>query len=486
MLGAGADADTIARAALSPTGGGDRSVVESLGPWPHAQRDPRVPTSIPVRISIDDVPGEALARNLSEGGMFIEMLSPPSTGTRLAVTFSPKELFGRIEAEAEVVWCRPEDEGLEGRRAGVGVRFTRLDLRSRDLIRDFVTLVRSKLALSPAGHADEHAPAPLHVVDMDDVGGVILAGEAELAATFQTWVDGFRDVTGREDFLWRWCYKGVLLTSLTGVEARHARATHAAKLLALLFDVLLEDAADPGRAGNPDLRLGPGFIDALLDVPFRPRERVRLAGLGAHEIDYLAFVIEVWDALRDRIALLPRYGDLAEQFVFDVHQLVNRVRFLHHVRRRPSALNADEHAVYVPHRMHLMLSGTLDLMAFPDFDVNLTGRLREVLFAAQKMGYAADALSSWEAQVRRGDFLNPVVARALACGAVAREDLTAERAGDVVQRIRERGVASSLLADWTRERARVRERGEGLPCVDVGALLGGLEALVRIHLGIRD
>ncbi len=65
----------------------------------------RIPLSFPLRISIPDIGKftEAHAKDLSEGGMFIPMASPPPEGSAVRVEFYLESAGKTIQAEGRVV-----------------------------------------------------------------------------------------------------------------------------------------------------------------------------------------------------------------------------------------------------------------------------------------------------------------------------------------------------------------------------------------------
>ena len=109
-------------AACSPKGGTER------------RRRPRVRLTLdgvtPVWLSGEGFRGRGLARNISEGGVLVQVDQPPPIGSRVEVTFEPVEssrqasesLTLRGEVRHQVAWTFTQDGERQTLRA-VGIRF---------------------------------------------------------------------------------------------------------------------------------------------------------------------------------------------------------------------------------------------------------------------------------------------------------------------------------------------------------------------------
>ena len=89
----------------------------------------RLDKAFPVFVSGDGGIAFGIARNISEGGMFVETHSPEPLGTRLRVTFAFPGSNAEITAEAEVRYVSTLNYGETGGglRAvqGMGLKFVR-------------------------------------------------------------------------------------------------------------------------------------------------------------------------------------------------------------------------------------------------------------------------------------------------------------------------------------------------------------------------
>jgi uncharacterized protein (TIGR02266 family) len=99
----------------------------------------RIPFREPVIVAYDKFEEfvEEVSDNLSMNGMFVRSIQPKRPGTVLSFEFRLGEDMSLIQGLAEVAWRRPTTEGPD-QPAGMGVRFLKIDMRSRDLIKRLV------------------------------------------------------------------------------------------------------------------------------------------------------------------------------------------------------------------------------------------------------------------------------------------------------------------------------------------------------------
>ena len=97
----------------------------------------RVPLETDVRLSIDHSESWGWSRNVSRGGMFIELEElGPEPETELQIEFSLPELSHALAPTAKVVWRR-RPHGA-GDRCGMGLQFLKLDRDAARQLDDFV------------------------------------------------------------------------------------------------------------------------------------------------------------------------------------------------------------------------------------------------------------------------------------------------------------------------------------------------------------
>ena len=92
--------------------------------------------------TVDELFSE-FARNINEGGLFVETDTPPDVGSLVALEFKipgsdePIQVMGRVVRASQ---------GESGEIPGMGIEFENLDGQSRDLINDLVRNLRVGMA----------------------------------------------------------------------------------------------------------------------------------------------------------------------------------------------------------------------------------------------------------------------------------------------------------------------------------------------------
>jgi uncharacterized protein (TIGR02266 family) len=81
---------------------------------------------------------ERYATNVSRGGIFVQSQRTQPMGTLIRFEFQLSDKQAVIRGEGRVAWAVPFDPAHPERTYGMGVRFTRLDVKSKKLIDDMV------------------------------------------------------------------------------------------------------------------------------------------------------------------------------------------------------------------------------------------------------------------------------------------------------------------------------------------------------------
>jgi uncharacterized protein (TIGR02266 family) len=112
-----------------------RVVQEALETTPRAHI--RIRTLLPVHAGVasSDYFNDAFTTDLSEGGMFVRTRKPVDVNTQLSCRFS---LYGQVIQMDTVVLYRNHPGGKLYRDPGMGLQFSRIASKDRELIRRFV------------------------------------------------------------------------------------------------------------------------------------------------------------------------------------------------------------------------------------------------------------------------------------------------------------------------------------------------------------
>ena len=297
-----------------------------------------------------------------------------------------------------------------------------------------------------------------------------------LPEELEFWAAEYAKVGQRDQFLWKWCLEGVSLTSLPCVDAELRHANNVTKVLGVMLDVLLDDVAD--QSGQED------YLERLLEIPYAVVPPT-FTEFSQEQQAYAETACRVWDAIIARAQAYPRYAEFQTLLRFDYAQLLNTMRYSHMINRDPQLVNLAEHDLYLPHNMHMMVSGTLDLMCSRAFDRTELGRLREVLWHAQCMGRIGNLITTWERELAERDFTSGVFAHALQQGLLDVHDLVSGDAEALRKTIASHDCEEFFLRRWRDHRARILSLAGAVRTVDINSFVAGLERLLESHLGSR-
>jgi hypothetical protein len=301
-------------------------------------------------------------------------------------------------------------------------------------------------------------------------------GCRELSPELRSWVEQYARVGARNPYLWKWCCRGVEVTTLPCVPLEAREELCDTKVLGVMLDVLLDDVAD--HRGDAD------FLEHLISLLDGRADRAAPLA-SAEQRAYAEFATEVWNEIQRRVRRYPHFDEYAELLRFDYLQLLNTMRYSRLVNQTPALLNTAEHDLYLPHNMHMMVSATIDLMCSPGFDPVELGLVREAVWHAQCMGRIGNLVTTWQRELGEGDYTSGVFGRAVCCG-----DLTI---GDLLAGDRERIEAAVLKGDherhfldrWRRHRRCLISMAGRVRSVDLEQLAAGLDRLICLHLGSR-
>ena len=115
----------------------------SLGNETERRRSERADYVVRVDYKTVDELFSEFARNINEGGLFVETDAPPAVGSVVALEFKipgnpePIQVMGRVVRTSE---------GDRGETRGMGIEFENLDGQSRDLINGLVRNLRVGMA----------------------------------------------------------------------------------------------------------------------------------------------------------------------------------------------------------------------------------------------------------------------------------------------------------------------------------------------------
>lgn len=297
-----------------------------------------------------------------------------------------------------------------------------------------------------------------------------------LSPALEHWAAEYAKHGKRNMYLWKWCRQGVEVTTLPCVLPELREELCDTKVLGVMLDVLLDDIAD--RSGDDEL------LEQLLSLPSN-RGDLDFSSQPPERRQYAEFTVAVWNEIQARARRFPCYAAYSRLLTFDYVQLFNVMHYSHLLNEDLSLLNIVEHDLYTPHNMHMMISGTLDLMCSPRFNRSELGSLREGLWHGQCMGRIGNLVTTWERELGEKDYTSGVYARAVMSGDLSVEDLRNGDHGHIRAGIGNGRHEDHFLAKWQWHREQLLARIPNVKSADLRQLVAGLERLICLHLGSR-
>ncbi|MFQ5730855.1 MAG: hypothetical protein ACE5KM_02755 [Planctomycetaceae bacterium] len=305
------------------------------------------------------------------------------------------------------------------------------------------------------------------------IAGVV---EQAISPELRVWIKKYAEIGNRDDFLWKWCRRGVEVTTLPCTDADLREDVCDTKVLGVMLDVLLDDVADEQR--------DPAFLEYLLQLLDGTPAEGSLQ-LSADQRRYAEATADVWSEIHARLHRYPRHAEYAAVLQFDYRQLFNTMRYSQLLNGDPALLNLTEHDLYLPHNMHMMVSASMDLMCSPAFNHAELGTLREAAWRAQYMGRIGNLVTTWEREIGQRDYTSGVFASIVSAGDVAPAEIAAGDRSLIERAIRDGRHERRFLQRWRRCRDEILMLQPRVRSVDLGSLVSGLETLICLHLGSR-
>lgn len=125
------------------------------------RKDKRAPVALKVRFKSATVDEfiEQYAGDISRGGIFIKTKTPMAVGTLLKFDFQLKDESRLIHGVGRVVWRREPEEAGDELPAGMGIKFIKMDPKSRTLVEQIASSRDGAGHYDREGAADSLAPA---------------------------------------------------------------------------------------------------------------------------------------------------------------------------------------------------------------------------------------------------------------------------------------------------------------------------------------
>jgi len=298
----------------------------------------------------------------------------------------------------------------------------------------------------------------------------------ELPERVATLADEYDRVFGERDrFLWRWIYSLFPEFTLSSVAPAHASHVRTQKTVLTMFVTVLDDLVE----NRGDRRT---FEEArrLVDDP----AAVDPARASVTD-EQFAFIERVWRTFEAGLAEAPRSEEFADVLAYDLRQTMNAMDYSAVVNENPRIANLSGARRYGAHNMVMFPYADVDLMYSPGFDIAEFGELRDLIWDLQEMARIGNWLTTWEREVREGDYTAGIVVLAMQEGVVSPEALRAADETAVIEAIKERNLEQRFRDRWADRYRSVRDQEFDAETVDLDGLVEGMETVFEYHVASR-
>ncbi|MFB6222804.1 MAG: hypothetical protein ABEH86_03910 [Haloarcula sp.] len=299
-----------------------------------------------------------------------------------------------------------------------------------------------------------------------------------LPARVEELADEYERVCGERDrFLWQWIYSLFPEFTLSSVHSGHADHVRTQKTILTMYVTILDDIIE--NDGDRDtfeearrLSQTPSTVD--------PRR-------ASVSDEYFAFIERVWREFESGLTDAPRLDEFADIFQYDMRQTLNAMDYSAVVNENPRIANLSGAEHYGAHNMVMFPYADVDLMYSPTFELSDFGTVRDLLWDLQEMARIGNWLTTWEREVREGDYTAGIVVLALQEGLISPAELQGadDEKAAIIEKIKAEKLESQFRERWAERYRTVRDREFDTESVDLDALVKGMETVFQYHEASR-
>ncbi len=301
--------------------------------------------------------------------------------------------------------------------------------------------------------------------------------EIELPLELQKWIQEYEKVSNRDPFIWKWIHHIIPLITLPIVTKEYQKSVVNTKSCALIvFAVLFNDAADILKNKH--------LLNELLKIPFLEKN-IKFDRLNQQEREYLIFTKKLWEHVLRTAKQYPRYQEFRKFFDYDILQILMSNEYDYLVATNHSFGNRIESWLYPPHTMGGMVCADFDLMCSHQFDIKDLGKIREIVWHAQKMARIGNWISTWEREIDENDFTSKVFIDVVNLGILTIDKIKKENKQEIIQKIKASKIEEELLDKWENSYKSINSFGQRIKSFNSNKLLQGLEDLLVLELNSR-
>ena len=300
----------------------------------------------------------------------------------------------------------------------------------------------------------------------------------ELPPELQKWVKEYEKVGERDDFIWKWIYLAIQLTTFPIIPSDQQKPLQTAKFLSLMvFTVLINDVADNTRKKT--------LLEMVLRIPFCEKNSKK-SYLHTVENNYLICTEKIWKQILKIVRKFPRYSEFKNIFEFDIFQLLTAQRYDRLIANSVFLPNQTEYEFYSSITMGGMLCGTLDVMCSSRFSVKEIGKMRDIVCYAQMTARIGNWITTWEREMEQRDFTSGIFSHATNNGNLLPDELKMHNKKIIIEKIKSRDIEKILLQKWENCIKKIDLLSRTIHSVKLKKIIPNLEKLLILELCSRN
>lgn len=290
------------------------------------------------------------------------------------------------------------------------------------------------------------------------------------------WVDEYKELGERDDFILKWVYYISQTITLDEVDEQYKLSIWSVKFLIILFVILIDDIADKSKKDK--------FLDKLIVIPYGHIYSSSYKG-NDFEQTYFEFTSRLWRNIESILEEYPHFSKLRSIIWYDVNQVMNAMKFSFLINNNPYLINKVEYFTYLTHNMQYIIDIMIDLTCCLDFEMSELGKIREVAWYAQQMTRIGNWVSTWEREIADKDYTSGVFACAIDSNVITQTDLDYEDEDKIVDKIKQANIEELLLEEWENNYQKIQKLGGNIKSIDIDKILSSLEIVIVAHLSSK-
>lgn len=295
----------------------------------------------------------------------------------------------------------------------------------------------------------------------------------ELPPDLEKWVKGYQKVGERDEFIWKWLFTINPGWIYTPVHSDYAMSLGFVKTLYNMFIILLDDVSEKNMQV---------LLNELVKIPFH-EQYIDVSRLSSKDKEYLTFTHSVWKQIDKIIRQYPHHDKIRDFFDYETSQFINAVKYAYLIYKHPNAINTAECWMYIPYSMQILVNFDMDLMCSSDLREEDMGQARKTVFFFQQMCRIGNWLTTWEREIKEGDFSSIIIPYCIEEKIINHQDLNSQNKDQAINKIKQSPAEEYFLkTEWENRYNELTKLSQNSVLINSEAMLEKIRYLILMHL----